>query len=146
MGFPGGAGGKESACHCRRRKRFFSLWVEKIPWSRKWQPAPVFLPGKPHGQRSLVGYTQWGQTQLSDKHTHTYSQLGLPGGARGKESACQCWRYKRHRFNPEIGSGRSPEGGYGNSLKYSCLENHMDRGAWQATVHGIVKSQTQLSY
>ena len=34
--------------------------VEKIPWRRKWQPTPVFLPGEPHGQRSLVGYSPWG--------------------------------------------------------------------------------------
>ena len=34
-------------------------WVGKIPWSRKWQPTPVFLPGKFHGQRSLVGYSPW---------------------------------------------------------------------------------------
>ena len=39
-------------------------------------------------------------------------------------------------------SGRSPEGGYGNPLQCSCLENPMDRGAWRATVHGVTKSQT----
>ena len=38
----------------------------------------------------------------------------------------------------------SPGGGHGNPLKYSCLENPMDRGAWRATVHGVEKSQTQL--
>ena len=43
------------------------------------------------------------------------------------------------------GFGRSPGEGNGNQLQYSCLENSMDRGAWQATVHGIVKSRTQLS-
>jgi len=37
-------------------------------------------------------------------------------------------------------SGRSPEGGHGNSLQYSCLENLIDRGAWQATVHRVSKS------
>ena len=42
------------------------------------------------------------------------------------------------------GSGRSPGGEDGNPLQYSCLENPMDRGAWQATVHGVVKSQTGL--
>ena len=42
------------------------------------------------------------------------------------------------------GLGRSPGGGNGNPLKYSCLENSMDRGAWQAMVHGVTKSQTQL--
>ena len=43
------------------------------------------------------------------------------------------------------GSGRSPGEGNGNTLKYSCLGNPMDRGAWQAAVHGVVKSRTQLS-
>ena len=42
-------------------------------------------------------------------------------------------------------SGRSPGGGNGNPLQYSCLENPMDRGAWRATVHGITKSRTRLS-
>ena len=45
--FPGGTDGKEFACHFRRHKRpEFDPWVGKIPWSRKWQPTPVFLPGK----------------------------------------------------------------------------------------------------
>ena len=52
--FPGGAGGKEPACQCRRQ---FNPWVRKIPWRRKWPPAPVFLPGEFQGQRSLVGYS-----------------------------------------------------------------------------------------
>ena len=43
------------------------------------------------------------------------------------------------------GLGRSPEEGNGNPLQYFCLENSMDKGAWQATVHGIVKSQTRLN-
>ena len=42
------------------------------------------------------------------------------------------------------GSGRCPGGGHGNPLQYSCLENSMDRGAWQATVHAVSKSWTQL--
>ena len=42
------------------------------------------------------------------------------------------------------GSGRSPGGGNGNPLQYSCLENPMDRGAWQAIVHGVAKNQTWL--
>ena len=43
------------------------------------------------------------------------------------------------------GGGRSPAGGNGNQLQYSCLRNPMDGGAWWATVHGVAKSQTQLS-
>ena len=42
------------------------------------------------------------------------------------------------------GSGRAPEGGHGSPLQHSCLENPVDRGAWQATVHRVAKSQTQL--
>ena len=50
--------GKESACQCRRRR--LDSWVGRIPWRRKWQPTPIFLPGKSHGQRSLAGYSPWG--------------------------------------------------------------------------------------
>ena len=72
FGLPRWRSGKDSACQCRRRKRLgFNLWVRKIPWRRKWQPTPVSLPGKFHGQRSLAGYTVHGSvakspTQLSD--------------------------------------------------------------------------------
>ena len=56
-GFLDGTGGKELICQCRRQKRpSFNSWVGKIPWRRVWQPTPVFLPEKSHGQRSLVGY------------------------------------------------------------------------------------------
>ena len=58
---PGGARGKESVCQCRRCKRCgFDPWVKKIPWSKKWHPTPVFLPGKFHGQRSMAGYSPMG--------------------------------------------------------------------------------------
>ena len=66
--------------------------------------------------------------------------LGLPGGSEGKETACNAGD-----LGTIPGSGRSPGGGNGNPLQYSCLENPMDRGAWWATVHGVAKSQTQLS-
>ena len=58
--------------------------------------------------------------------------LGFPGGSDGKESAC-------NTGNPGLitGSGRSPGEGDGNPLQYSCLENHMDKGAWSAAVHGV---------
>ena len=68
---------------------------------------------------------------------------GFPGGANGKESACQCRRHRTVSSAP--GTGRSPGEGNGNSLQYSCLENPMDRGAWRATVRGAAKSQTQLN-
>ena len=46
------------------RSHRFNPWVGKIPWSRKWQPIPVFLPGKFHGWRSLVGCNPWGRKEL----------------------------------------------------------------------------------
>ena len=50
--------GKEPACQCPRHKRCrFTPWVAKIPWRRAWQPTPLFLPGKSHGQRILEGYS-----------------------------------------------------------------------------------------
>ena len=48
----------------------FNPWVRKIPWRRKWQLTPVFLPRKSHGQRSLEGYGPWGRKEL-----HMTSQL-----------------------------------------------------------------------
>ena len=58
--FPGGTSGKEPACQCRRYKRLrFDPWVGKIPWRRKWQPTPVFLPGNFLGQKSLAGHSPW---------------------------------------------------------------------------------------
>ena len=59
---------------CRRPE--FCSWAGKIPWRRKWQPTPVFLPGKSQGQRSLAGYSPWGhksRTWLSDETTTTFS-------------------------------------------------------------------------
>ena len=66
QGFPGGISGKESACQCRRFKKF-DPWVGKMPWRRQWQPIPVFLSGKSHGQRSLSGDNLWGQKKLDMK-------------------------------------------------------------------------------
>ena len=74
-------------------------------------------------------------------HRCTYVR-GFPDGASGKEPTCQCGRRERWGFDP--GLGRSPGEGNGNPLQYSCLENPMDRGAWQATVHGVAKSCTRL--
>ena len=69
---------------------------------------------------------------------------GFPGSASDKEPTCQCRRCKRCEFIP--GLGRSPGGGQGNPLQYSCLENSVDRGAWQATVHRITNSWTWLKW
>ena len=66
--------------------------------------------------------------------------LDFSCGSASKESACNAG-------DPGLipGLGRSPGEGNGNPLQYSCLENSMDGGAWWATVHGVIKSQTQLN-
>ena len=63
-----------------------------------------------------------------------WDQLSIPGGSDGKASA-----YNPVDSGSSPGSGRSPGGRHDNPLQYSCLENLMDRGTWQATVHGVTK-------
>ena len=67
-GFPSGSDGKESANNAGDLD-LIHPWVKKIPWRRAWQPTPVFLSGKIHGQRSLAGYSPWGHKE-SDTTEH----------------------------------------------------------------------------
>ena len=64
------------------------------------------------------------------------NEKGIPGGSDSKESA-----YNAGHQGLILGLGRSPGEGNGNPLQYSCLGNPMDRGAWQARVHGVAKRQ-----
>ena len=66
-------------------------------------------------------------------------EWGFPGSSDGKEFACNVGDLGSV---PE--SGRSPGEGNGSPLQYSCLENSMDGGAWEAAVHGVAKSRTRL--
>ena len=72
--------------------------------------------------------------------THSSILEGFPGGSEGKASACNAGD-----LGLILGSGRSPGEGSGNLLQYSCLENPMDREAWQTTVPGIAKSRIRLN-
>ena len=79
--------GKESTCQCRKlRGHRFDSWVRKIPWRRKWQPIAVFLPGKSHGQRSVVGYRPWGskESDMTEHITVTYSRNFLENQSPGR--------------------------------------------------------------
>ena len=69
---------------------------------------------------------------------------GFPGGASGKEPACQFRRCKHTGSIPEL--VRTPGEGYSNPLQYSCLENPMDRGAWRAIAHTVTKNQAWLKW
>ena len=62
VGLPVGLSGKESVCQGRRetQETWVQPWGGHVHWRRKWQPTPVFLPGKSHGQRGLVDYSPWG--------------------------------------------------------------------------------------
>ena len=85
--------GKESTCQCVRcRRHRFDSWIRKIPWRRKCQPTPVFLPGESHGQKSLVDHSLGDCKELDlteQLSTHTLSQKGhlntcLQGGQQPK--------------------------------------------------------------
>ena len=82
---------------------------------RQWRPTPVLLPGKSHGQRSLVGCSPWGREE-SDTTERLHFHFSLS----------------------RIGEGN------GNPLQCSCLENLGDGGAWWGAVYGVAQSQTQL--
>ena len=75
-GFPWWLSGKASACNSGDTGNIkpdptFAPWVSKIFWRRKWQSTPVFLLGKSHRQRGLMGYSLWGHKQLNmTEHTH----------------------------------------------------------------------------
>ena len=68
---------------------------------------------------------------------HIFANIGFSGGSGSRESACNAGD-----LDSIPGLGRSPGGGHGNPLQYSCLENSMARGAWWAIVQGVAKSQT----
>ena len=84
-------------------------------WRRQWQPTPVFLPGKSHGWRSLVGCSPWGHWESDTTgRLHFHFSLSCIGGRNG------------------------------NPLQCSCLENPRDGEAWWVAVYGVAQSQTQL--
>ena len=83
-----------------------------------------------------AGFNHRGNQSISQ----TYIMRGFPGGSDGKESACNAGK-------PDSipGSRRSPGGGHSNPLQFSCLENPMDRGVQQVTMHGITRVRHDLA-
>ena len=80
-GLPRWCSGKKSTCQFRRFRSH--SWVGKIPWSMKWQPTLVFLPGKFQGQRSLMGYSLWGHKELE-----TTVRLSMHAHIQSKQFSC----------------------------------------------------------
>ena len=93
IGLPRWFSGKESSCQCRSCG--FNRWVGKIPWRRKWQPSPVFLPEKSHGQRSLMGYSPWGCKEL-DTTLVTKQQQQQNGLYNRRVQSLSCARAPEH--------------------------------------------------
>ena len=115
---PRSLSGKESiTCQCRRCG--FYLWVGKIPWRRKWQPTAVLLPGKSHGQRSLVGCSPWGcKESAMTKHMCMHGELGeLPSAFQTEflNHSCHLWLW--------ISLGRKERGRKGDILKDDPKKN-----------------------
>ena len=115
-GLPRWLSGKEFTCQSRRCR--FDPWVGKIPWLRKGKPTPVFLPGKSHGQRSLVGYRPWGckrvHHDLANEHTHTILLM---------------------RKSLSLGSGRSflmNQGGRDAHSPREAIQDHLHLCVWFA--------------
>ena len=95
------------------------------------------------GQQNRHSRSKGTKFLLASFNLYLYGRLKIPafpGGSDVKESA-----YNSGDMGLIPGSGRFSGEGNGNPLQYSCLENSIDRGACQATVHGVAKSQTQLS-
>ena len=130
MGFPCGSAGKESTCNAGDLGSVPELG--RSPGEGKGYP--LQYSGLENSMDHIVHGVAESQTQLSDFH------FALLGGSVGKETACNAG-------DPGLilGSGRSSRDGNGYPLQYSCLENPLDREPWQAIVHGVTNSWTQLS-
>ena len=88
----------------------------------------------------LRSWTCKGLENKATRYLTPVSCSGFPGSSEGRESA-----WSAGDPGSILGSGRSPGAGSGNPLKYSCLENSMDRGVWWATVDRVTKSRTRMS-
>ena len=88
-------------------------WVRslggKIPWRRKWQPTPVFLPGESHGQRSLVGCSPWGsgESDMTEQLSNNRKEKGIAGQPHftcPHTQPCRRWDSAPRRSSPQMGS------------------------------------------
>ena len=117
----------------RRHKRCrIDPWIGKIPWSRKWQAAPVFFSGKSHGQRSLVGYSPWGckesdTTEQLSMHIHCQNNLSP---LDGKGSWSCVWEENMILHNlPKILDDLSD-----SKNSHRWVRKFKESGHWQARI------------
>ena len=133
----GGSEVKASACICLQcGTPGFDPWLGKIPWRRKWQPTPIFLPGESGGRRSLVGYSPRGCKESdTTEQLHFQSDIEVLSG----RSVVKNPSANAADVNVILVLERAPGKGNGSPLQYSWLGNPMDRGAWWTTVHEVAK-------
>ena len=118
--------------------RVTSLWLFTfILWRRKWQPTPVFLPGESQGWGSLVGCRLWGRTEL-DTTKWLSSSSSKTQIVKNPYAIWETWILSLSWEDPL-------EEGKATHSSILAWRIPMDRGGWQATVHGVTKSRTQLS-
>ena len=126
-------------------------------WRRKWQPTPVLLPGKSHGQRSLVGYSPWGleATDMTSLSLFTFmhwrrkwqpTPVFLSGKSHGQRSLVgyRPWGRKESDTTEATQLLAQFDLWKPNPVQRSCLENPRDGGAWWAAIYGVAQSRTQL--
>ena len=99
---PGDSDNKGSACNAGDLGSIPGLG--RSPGRQRGNPHQYSCLENPHGQRSLVGYSPQGckESDMTEATKHNKTSMGFPGGARGKEPACQCRRLKRLRFDPWV--------------------------------------------
>ena len=113
-----------------RPTNYMSLSI--LAWRFLWAEEP--------GRLRFTGSQRVGRDGSYLAHMHLFLLTGFPGGSVVKKP-----RASAENVGSVPGLGRSPGEGNGSPLQYCCLENSMDRGAWQAAVHGVAKSQTRMS-
>ena len=128
-----------------------SLWLFTfMHWRRKWQPTLVLLPGKSHGQGSLVGCSPWGHKESdTTERLHFDFSLSCIGEGNGNPLQCCCLENPRDGgawWLPSMGSHRVGQDWSDLPAAAACRgEMVEDRGAWHASFHGVTKSRTWLS-
>ena len=136
---------KSLACNAEDPGSVLRSWRRKwLPTPVFWLPTPVFWPGEFYGQRSLMGYSPWGHKESDMAEWLTLKFLWASQVAQWRRT-CLLMQEAQKTMGSIHQLGISG-GGNGYPLQYSCLENPMDRGAWQIAVHRVAQSWTWLKW
>jgi len=135
-----------------QERQGFNSWVRKIPWSKEWQPTPIFLPGKFHEQRSLSGYSPWAHKELNmterlSVHTHTFTHRFKPHQAGSTTICCLRTRMLHQRSCHHMyawsrsGQERLPSPGDSqNHPQARGSADHLSRACEKCRISGWIRS------